>query len=200
MVHSIVLRGQMADIKEQKLLYHLTALDNLASILHSGLHPRANLRQFADVADAEIIDGRREQGLEKYVPFHWFARNPFDGRVQRDHPRKDFVLITVQRTLAARENWIVIPRHPLASSGVELLSYKAGIAAINWEVMNERDYHDSECKSICMAECLSPRPLAPADFFSIFAPTEAIAKIVRHTIKEKDLYIDVVVNSGMFLK
>jgi hypothetical protein len=151
------------------------------------------------VADPEIIDGRGEHGLERYVPFHWFARNPFDGRVQRDHPGKTFVLITVRRTLAARENWPVIPRHPLASSTPDLLDYTSGVASIEWEVMNERNYHDSECKSICMAECLSPRPLAPTDFFKIYAPDEATAKAARSLIKANDLYLEVGANPGMFL-
>lgn len=189
----------MPDIKDQKLLYHLTAFDNLPAILRLGLLPRAQLNGFIDVADPEIIDGRGEHGLERYVPFHWFARNPFDGRVQRDHPGKTFVLITVRRTLAARENWPVIPRHPLASSTPDLLDYTSGVASIEWEVMNERNYHDSECKSICMAECLSPRPLAPTDFFKIYAPDEATAKAARSLIKANDLYLEVGANPGMFL-
>ncbi|GAA0248754.1 DUF4433 domain-containing protein [Pseudomonas rhodesiae] len=53
----------MPDIKEQKLLYHLTSLDNLSSIFQNGLKPRAQLRAFEDVADAEIL--KKRQGLQK---------------------------------------------------------------------------------------------------------------------------------------
>lgn len=113
----------MADIREQKLLYHLTALDNMPSIFLEGLKSRAQLSNFADVADPEILAGRQQWGLENFVPFHWFAGNPFDGRVQIDNRNRRFVMITVRRAIAARENWKILPRHPLANGELELLDY-----------------------------------------------------------------------------
>ena len=68
----------MPDIKEQKLLYHLTSIENLSSIFQNGLRSRAHLDAFADVADTEILRKRQALELERYVPFHWFAANPFD--------------------------------------------------------------------------------------------------------------------------
>nr|WP_261385224.1 DUF4433 domain-containing protein [Pseudomonas grimontii] len=107
----------MPDIKEQKLLYHLTSLENLSSIFQSGLKPRAQLKAFEDVADAEILKKRQGLALEQYVPFHWFAANPFDGSVQRRRPDAQFVVITVHRNLAIRNNgksfpaihWLTMP-------------------------------------------------------------------------------------------
>lgn len=85
-------------IRTQSYLYHLTSVANIPSILKRGLLARASLNQgdFADVADSEIIEGRRQQDLERYVPFHWFAKNPFDGRVHQDRPDEDFVLVAVK--------------------------------------------------------------------------------------------------------
>lgn len=189
----------MPDIRDQKLLYHLTALDNIESILQSGLLPRATLDRFADVANPEIIENRAAYGLDRFVPFHWFARNPFDGRVQQDYPNKKFVLITVRRAVAQGRNWSVVPRHPLANGAPELLDYQSGIAAIDWETMNRRDYHEAECKSICMAECLSPQPVPATEFFRIYAPDEEIARQVSNTINRLQLRLEVEVNSAMFL-
>lgn len=49
----------LKNAKEGKLLYHLTELKNLESIIDSGLVPRKILREntvtFGDVADPEII-------------------------------------------------------------------------------------------------------------------------------------------------
>jgi hypothetical protein len=190
----------MRNIRDQKLLYHLTKIDNFESILRRGLLPRAQLQNFADVADPDIIASRQAHGLENYVPFHWFAHNPFDGRVQIDHPRTDFVLITVHRTLAADENWTVIPRHPLANREPELLSYADGIATIDWEMMNRRDYRDAQCRSVCMAECLSPRTVLPADFFCFYVKSERVAAEVRKQLKASHLDRDVIVNAGMFAR
>lgn len=190
----------MADIKNQKLLYHLTSLVNISSILQRGLLPRAQLESFADVANPEIIQNRSEYGLDSFVPFHWFANNPFDGRVQRDHPDQSFVLIAVRRILAQAENWAVVPRHPLASGAPELMNYQQGVAAIDWDTMSRRDYHDAECKSICMAECLSPRVVSVSDFFRIYAPTDEVAERVRTIIKRVSVQLEVDVNPGMFIR
>jgi hypothetical protein len=189
----------MPEIKHQKLIYHLTNLENMRSILKVGLLPRSHLEDFEDVADQEIIEGRREYGLEDYVPFHWFARNPFDGRVQADRPDDDFALIAVHRNVAQRENWKVIPRHPLANTAPQLLDYQPGVEAIDWETMNIRDYHNPECKSICMAECLSPGPVTVDKFFKIFVPNDAVANQVEEIVDDLGLELDVVVNSGMFV-
>ena len=53
----------MGKIREGKLLYHLTQLSNLDSIISHGLVPRSVLEQhgafFSDVADSEIMRKRK---------------------------------------------------------------------------------------------------------------------------------------------
>ncbi len=72
-------------IRDQQFIYHLTSIDNVPSIVRRGLLPRAHLDAgFTDIADPEIIEGRRGEALEQFVPFHWFAKNPFDGRVHME--------------------------------------------------------------------------------------------------------------------
>lgn len=63
----------MPDIKDQKLLYHLTSFENLAGILAGGLKPRASLQKFSDVADPEILVKRKMLGLDHFVPSIGFA-------------------------------------------------------------------------------------------------------------------------------
>lgn len=188
----------MASIREQKLLYHLTSLNNVGSILESGLQPRSALNGFHDVADVEILAGRAEHGLDDYVPFHWFSRNPFDGRVQTDRPDEDFVLLTVHRTLAMARSWRVLPKHPLAKQEFRFYGYQEGFDLIDWELMDIRDYSDADCKSVCMAECLAPGCVRVADFFKIFVPTEHVHRRVLEELATQDLDIEVTVNRGMF--
>ena len=63
-------------IKNGKLLYHLTNIDNLDSILKNGLLPRNKLKElkgslnFDDIADKRIIMERDCMGLGDYIPFH----------------------------------------------------------------------------------------------------------------------------------
>ena len=63
----------MTDIKNQKLLYHLTSIKNIANIIEHGLKPRNELSEFVDVADSEILESRKSLSLEGYVPFHFFC-------------------------------------------------------------------------------------------------------------------------------
>lgn len=188
----------MRDIKTQKLLYHLTELGNLESILRDGLLPRSQIEEFVDVADHDILDDRKKYNLENYVPFHWFAGNPFDGRVQGDHPRKKFVLITVQRSMASRGNWKVIPRHPLAGGQLQILDYEEGFKIIDWDVMNTREYRDQVCKNICMAECLSPVIVPSKNFFRIYVRDQEIQRTVAKKIKNAGLNFEAEVNDRMF--
>ncbi|HGM5270114.1 DarT ssDNA thymidine ADP-ribosyltransferase family protein [Serratia nevei] len=174
----------MVDIREQKLIFHLTDINNLETIFSDGLKPRSLLEGFSDVADPDIIDSRRALQLEKLVPFHFFAGNPFDGRVHLDNRGKKFVLITVHRDHAKANNWKIIPRHPLSGMAITLLDYEAGMNATDWATMNLRKYDNDECKRICMAECLSPETVSAKDFFSIYVP-DAESENTVNTLKQK---------------
>lgn len=64
--------------KEGKLLYHLTALDNIESILTKGLLPREKIDfDFLNVADEEILRDRKKFDLSEYTPFHFFVQHLF---------------------------------------------------------------------------------------------------------------------------
>jgi len=165
--------------KDGKLIYHLTSIENLESIFRNGLLSRDGVHDFTDVADKQIIDLRQEKGLNNLVPFHFFAANPFDGAVQLAYPDKKFVFITIARTYARRNGFKVLTRHPLSLEDLTLLSYEDGINQIDWDKMSERNYSDSECKEICMAECLSDRAIGARDFFSISVKDEEDKRIVE---------------------
>lgn len=188
------------NIKEQKLLYHLTSLENLDGIFQEGLKPRADLTVFADVADSEILKKRQALELDRYVPFHWFAANPFDGSVQINRPNSKFVLISVYRSFAKQNGWKVIPRHPLANNEIQLLDYDEGFETIRWEAMSTRDYQDPDCKSICMAECLAPGIVAPKDFSMLFVPNSEVESLCTGKMNEAGVKVRITVNPGMFCK
>ncbi|WP_321157685.1 DarT ssDNA thymidine ADP-ribosyltransferase family protein, partial [Providencia stuartii] len=168
------------------------------NILIEGLKPRVDINKFHDIADKEIIEGRKKHQLDSYVPFHWFSRNPFDGRVQKNFPDEKFVLITIKRALAQKENWKIILRHPLAEANIKIYDYNEGFALINWDIMNLRDYHDPDSKSICMAECLSPTVVEVSKFFKIYVPTPEVSKIVNRELKTLNLNLEIAINEGMF--
>jgi hypothetical protein len=83
--------------KEGKLIYHLTALENLPSIIERGLLPRSKLarKDFSDIANSDIIDKRHLQNLDNYIPFHFHPRTPFDYKVKFNNPNKDFIYLCI---------------------------------------------------------------------------------------------------------
>jgi hypothetical protein len=188
-----------ANIKDQSFVYHLTSLENLDGIFVEGLKPRASLSAFTDVADSEIIKKRKALALDHYVPFHWFAANPFDGRVQLNRPKSKFVLIAVHRSFAKSQDWKIIPRHPLADEAVQLLDYHLGFEAIEWDLMSTRDYQNTHCKNVCMAECLSPNVVGPERFARIYAPNDVVRELCEAKMRLVGLQTPISVNPGMFL-
>jgi len=155
-------------IKDGKLLYHLTALSNIESILKYGLKPRANLTEvFKDVAEQDIIDFRNSNNISNLVPFHFFAGIPFSGRVQKDHPSEEFVYITVHRDVAKRKdnNFKIFPTHPKHMKPLEIFDYEEGFEKIDWNLMETRDYSNTECKETCMAECVALHSSVPSKAF-----------------------------------
>ncbi|UZD98416.1 DUF4433 domain-containing protein [Pseudomonas corrugata] len=109
------------------------------------------------------------------------------------------MLISVFRTFAKDKAWKIIPQHPLADEAIQLLDYNAGFQAINWELMNTREYQNHECKNVCMAECLSPHVVAPANFSRIYVPNDEVRQLCEAKMRQVNLATPITVNHGMFL-
>ena len=81
--------------KNQNLLYHLTKLSNLKSIINHGMLPRRKVMeqriQFGDIADAQIISKRQELGLDIYTPFHFHPYSAFDVAVKHTYQNEDMI-------------------------------------------------------------------------------------------------------------
>ena len=116
-----------------QLIYHMTSIDNLSSILKFGLLSRNHLLQnsniqFTDIADPEILSKREryKKALSQYVLFHFFAKNPFDGAVCRKYGSENMVIITVWRSICIRNNYQIIPSHALDSDTPDFYTYLQG--------------------------------------------------------------------------
>ncbi|MCE9676017.1 DUF4433 domain-containing protein [Paraclostridium bifermentans] len=178
---------QRKHVKDYEMFFHLTSLDNLDSILEQGILPRADLTEqfsnFDDVADSEIISFRERVGLDKYVPFHFFPHNPFDGRVQTDNPNKTFIYICLHKRWTTNNRFKVIPTHPKHMDKFKMYNYEEGLTKIDWDLMNTRDYNNYECKQLCMAECVIDAPVPFRAFHSIAVKDESTKKIVEDKVK-----------------
>ena len=181
------------EIRNRKLLYHQTKLDNLESIVTNGLLSRAALREknmaFQDVADAQILAGRHEYNLDEYVPFHFTYNTKFDYKVRANEPNAKFIYLCMQREKAKELEAKILPAHPLCHLDVQLYSYDEGIEAIEWDVMEKdrKDVIESEYKrwkQIRMAECLIKNRVDINDMLIIFTKSVEDADTVKKILDE----------------
>lgn len=73
------------NIRGKKLLYHLTHIDNLDSIIENGLLSRNQAIQRGllnkDIANHDILESRQLNHLDDYVLFHFSPYTAFDNAV-----------------------------------------------------------------------------------------------------------------------
>lgn len=165
--------------KTGMLLYHLTKLENLESIIVNGLVPRRALLDngvlFDDVADPGIIDKRTQLGLDIYTPFHFHPYSSFDVAVKSKYSDEEFIYICITREDARFNQFKVLPKHPLSIDECTLLDYDEGFNQIDWEVLIQRGLTDDYAKQVKMAECLTEK-WVPAKLFKSIAVKSAETK------------------------
>lgn len=174
-------------IEEGKLLYHQTALKNLPSIIENGLLSRAqmisNSLGFIDVADPNIIEGRKVSGLENYVPFHFHPRTAFDYAIRGSHPNEIFIYLTIKRDYARAVGAHILPAHPLSNQQPSIYPYDEGFAKIDWDVMEITQDKAGYNPQVRMAECLFVSPISIEKLFSIDVPDEHSQKAVKELLE-----------------
>lgn len=155
-------------VREKKLLYHLTKVSNMETIINRGLLPRRYLQEqsmfFGDVADPKIISKRKELGLDKYTPFHFHPYSAFDVAVKNAYLTEKFVYICIRRALAEFNNFKILVKHPLSQQECVLYDYNEGINKIDWDTMEKVGTIDEYSRNVKMAEYLTDKCI-PAELF-----------------------------------
>lgn len=174
--------------KNQNLLYHLTKLSNLESIIEHGLLPRRKVIQqrirFGDIADAGIISKRQELGLDRYTPFHFHPYSAFDVAVKNKYRGEDMIYLCIGRQTARQNGYQILPKHPLSESECQLYDYDEGFELIDWDTLQEKNRTDGYAKEVKMAECLTDRTIYITDFMCMYVESEAVKQRVIGILRE----------------
>ncbi|MCD8054924.1 MAG: DUF4433 domain-containing protein [Lachnospiraceae bacterium] len=177
----------LENVKSGKLLYHLTKLKNLESIIRFGLVPRKVLLEntvtFEDIANPEIIVKRERLGLDEYIPFHFHPYTAFDLAVKKQHINDEMMYICINRELARRNNFKVLPKHPLSLEDYQLYDYEEGFNRIDWDTMAKVGLTDSDSKQIKMAECLSAKVIPVDCFLCFYVSSEQSKEFVENALR-----------------
>ncbi|MBP1736138.1 MAG: hypothetical protein H6Q60_19 [Oscillospiraceae bacterium] len=175
--------------KSGKLLYHLTEVDNLPSIITNNLVARKilldNSTGFEDVANPDIISKRTILGLDNYVPFHFHPYSAFDVAVKGTYPDVDFIYICITRELAKQNDFKILPMHPLSLADYNgLFDFDEGFQRIDWDTLMERGRTDEYAKHVKMAECLTDKTIPVAHFHSIVVKDQKMKQHVEYLLNE----------------
>lgn len=187
----------MGKIENGKLLYHLTKLSNLDSIIKEGLVSRRILESrhmvFGDVADPQIMSKRKEFRLDCYVPFHFHPYSSFDVAVKNTHS-DEFIYICIMRTFAKGKGFLILPKHPLSIDEVKLYSFDEGMEKIDWNAMESSSTTSDHCKNVRMAECLTDETIPVSCFQSIAVRNQEVKEIVEgklEVVKGSKPFVDI---------
>lgn len=184
----VALNVGMGKIKKKKLLYHLTKLSNMDSIIEKGLAPRKLISDheilFQDVADPDIISKRTLLGLQEYVPFHFHPYSAFDKAVKSRYSDEEFVYICILREGARDNNFKILPMHPLTAEQPKLYDYDEGFKLIDWDTMHTLGNETEYKKHVKMAECLTHKVI-PAKFFQcIYVKDEKTKQLIHEKLRD----------------
>ena len=93
------------------------------------------------------------------------------------------VIITVRRNICERNNYQIIPSHPLDSDTPDIYSYAEGFTKVRWNILDDiehRNYQNAEIRKACMAECIVKDRVPVSDFAYIYVYSErAKEKILK---------------------
>lgn len=173
--------------KTGKLLYHLTKLDNLESIIRNGLLPRKKVIEqkikFGDIANADIISKRAKLGLDMYTPFHFHPYSAFDVAVKHTYQGQDMIYLCLDREQAKSNGFKILPMHPLSADDCILYEYDEGFRKIDWDTMMEKNRDDEYAKHVKMAECLTEKTIFINEIKCIYVSSEIIKQRTRNILK-----------------
>lgn len=181
------------DVKKGKLLYHLTELNNLDSILEYGLLSRKLMEEkkliFTDVADQTIMSKRVALGLDSYIPFHFHPYSSFDVAVKSRNHEKEFVYICITRELAIHNKFQILPKHPLSHADCNLMNYCEGFSKIDWDAMHTYGNEDAHIKHVKMAECLTHLIIPGKHFHCIAVRNEEVKRLVEEKLQKNSILV-----------
>lgn len=187
-------------VKDKKLLYHLTKVNNMETIINRGLLSRRYLKEqgqlFEDVADSQIISKREELGLDRYTPFHFHPYSAFDVAVKNKYSSDKFVYICIKRALAEFNNFKILTKHPLSQQECVLYDYIEGMQKIDWETMERTGTVDEYSRNVKMAECLTENCISAELIQCVYVPDidtkQYIEELfIRRGIMEQPPYVSV---------
>lgn len=129
-----------------KYLFHMTHIDNLASILCNGLYSHNNPYKKFDISDTKVNARRKKlepiyhQSIHSYVPFYFNPKNNMLSR--RRSIQDDIVILVLGRKLFSKEN-ILFTDGNASSDATQFYNKKEDLSKVNFTCVQTKGYYNS---------------------------------------------------------
>jgi hypothetical protein len=129
-----------------KYLFHMTHIDNLASILSHGLYSHNNQYQKIDISDNQVNSRRQKaepiyhQSIHSYVPFYFNPKNNMLSR--RRSIQDDIVILVLGRKLFSKEN-VLFTDGNASSDATQFYNKKEDLNKVNFTCVQTKGYYNS---------------------------------------------------------
>lgn len=176
---------------EVKGLYYITHIENLSSILKTGILAHRRVLEskipYTPIYDADIVSNREKKKVSEgktlwdFANLYFQPRNPMLYRVLHEKDKADIVVIAVQPGVLSAHGTLVTTGNA-ASSDSEILSSEEGQKRVyqDWNVVSSEWWNSLDgSKRKIMAECLVPDRIPPENIHSVYVAAQSVAEKVR---------------------
>ena len=207
-------------------LYYITGLENLESILSSGILSRDEVEKlgldFIDIADKGIVGKRRKKGLSRYANLYIYPRNAMMYRLSRE--RKDkLIVIGVDAEVSKKKGSKVSIGNAASDYSVLLDPDDVYLTKLFEKVRDIRDWYSEEAiinikpfvkksklpfssaeylfpKTFLQSEVLVPKRVPKKYIRAIYVPNENLKEKILPSVKELLKGIEVIVDPDLFFE
>lgn len=186
-------------------LYYISHIENLDSILDSGIFSRAKMsdKKHADIHDGEVL--RRRLGkqtpagktLNEYVNLYFQPRNAMLYRLTCNDPREDFVVLQISPSVMDIGGTYMSDKNASVHDAKFYSATKANLQHIDENTFKKDYWTDSDdSKKKMMAEMLVPGEIPTDKIIGMYVANKAAQNKVQELAAKRKLPLSV--ESKMF--
>ena len=192
-------------MKNLNSLYYICHIDNLGSILDSGIFSRAAMsdKNHTDIHNTEVLQRRLDKQtpagktLNKYVNLYFQPRNAMLYRLICNDPRENFIILQISPSVMDIGGAYMSDKNASVYDANFFPAKKANLQHIDEKIFKKEYWTDSDdSKKKLMAEVLVPGEISTDKIIGIYVANKEAQDKVQKLANEKNLSLSV--ESRMF--
>lgn len=187
-------------------LYHMTHIDNLASILEHGLHSHDNNYQSQDISNQQVNArrGKKEpiyhRSIHSYVPLYFNPRNAMLYKTQMQYGG-NIVILGFDAEILLQENTLFSSGNA-AANDTDFSNDLNDLDKLNWNLIFSHSWngYGEHVKKIMMSEALVYQHLSMNRLQDIHCSNTFTQKMVNNIVKQADKNFAVTTDQSLYFE